>query len=271
MELGSNIYLALTSTLLLLCSPSCFALFTTPHSPTPLYRKKRICKFTDVKAFWCIQKTSSTLQSSSSNPDTTVMSSTTWPPSSSIQRSHAWTIWHGVVWKSGTLPTLSKKKTPSGSSISEPPKKTCSLDLFTLKATRKTSPPPQVAPEQNPMAFCGKKNGNQLLNGNQWNDYNMKLWLWTIFHHGTPRINKTPHLFGQVGRCIHRPHSRVILETKSANIPGTYWNVGSWEIVVNQVGFCFALRFFPKLPRTPATSSSPSPSNAHLLWTICLT
>lgn len=48
-------------------------------------------------------------------------------------------------------------------------------------------------------------------------------------------------------RSLHpSPHSRVILETKSANIPGTYWNVGSWEIVVNQVGFCFALRFFSK-------------------------
>lgn len=124
-------------------------------------------------------------------------------------------------------PPFPKKKTPSGSSISEPPKKTCSLDLFTLKATRKTSPPPQVAPEQNPMAFCGKKNGNQLLNGKQWNDYNMKLWLWTIFHHGTPRINKTPHLFGQVGRCIHRLIQGSSLKQ---NLPTSLELTETWEV-----------------------------------------
>lgn len=165
-------------------------------------------------------KTSSNLQSSSSNPGTTVMSSTTWPPSSSIQRSHAWTIWHGVVWKSGTLPNLSKKKRPSGSRISEPPQKKNVFPKFPTNFIPKFlpwkllgKPPPTTSHTRAVLDWLKRhsilrkkkrKSTESTAQWNQWNDCNMNLWLWTIFHHVTPSINKTPHLFGQVGRCIHR-------------------------------------------------------------------
>lgn len=56
----------------------------------------------------------------------------------------------------------------------------------------------------------------------------MKLWLWTIFHHGTPRINKTPHLFGQVGRCIHRLIQGSSLKQ---NLPTSLELTETWEVV----------------------------------------
>lgn len=155
-------------------------------------------------------------------------------------------------------PPFPKKKTPSGSSISEPPKKKNVFPRFVYPGsspenlpTPTTSHTRAVLDWLKPHSIFAEQKTEIKWNQStpqwksvKWLQYETMPLDYFSSWHPKDQQNTTPLW---PSRSLHpSPHSRVILETKSANIPGTYWNVGSWEIVVNQVGKWFALRFFSK-------------------------
>ena len=143
------------STLLLLCLPSCFY---PPYLPAPPPKTLENESTNHRSTGFDVSKNHPPAISASSSPGTTVMSSTTWPPSSAIQRSHAWDSLEKNVKAWVISPQLSQQRKEKVRNLDPKKERPKSRSRTFQKTSRNRKVPETFLPESYPGTEHGPPN-----------------------------------------------------------------------------------------------------------------